>query len=109
MSKAKNLRYCRRKAKLTQQAFADAIGVAKSTVTAWENSKHAMPAPKTRLVANFFNVDYEAFCDEDLETLDKEKIIFTEPEIRLVLVLRRLPDRVKFLIHEVVDALYEND
>lgn len=99
MPKAKNLKYCRIKAKMTQQSFAEAIGADRSTINAWENRKRAIPAPSARKIADFFAVDYNEFCDTDLERMDRkitgEEIRLSDSEVENILLFRELPDNVK--------------
>jgi len=105
MPKAKNLKYCRTKANLTQQAFADAIGASKSTVTAWETKKRAIPVPSAKKIAEFFGIDYTDFCDVDMESLD---LSITDKEKREIKMFRRLPENTQTAILAAVYSAYDN-
>lgn len=99
MPKAKNLKYCRKKAGLTQQSLADEIGVSKATVISWESRKTAIPVPSTKMIAKYFGVEYGVFCDDDLERLDRKikgvDIRLSDSEAENLVLFRELPDHVK--------------
>lgn len=111
MPKAKNLKYCRQKAGLTQQALADAIGNAKSTINAWETRKRAIPVPNTKRIAEYFGVSYTEFCDVDLEALDQEfldkQVTLSPSEAKHILMFRELPDDIKAAIRVQVISTYK--
>lgn len=111
MPKAKNLKYCRKKAGMTQQKLADALGVAKITVMSWENKKTAIPSTTTKEIAGFFGYEYDDFCDIDLETMERnlasEKNNITQSEIDRILMFRKLPPHIKQMIRYVIVTEYE--
>ena len=110
MPKAKNLKYLRKKADLTQQKLADKIGVSKVTIGSWENKKTAIPAPSAKAIAEFFGVDYSEFCDIDMElTEQREAPHLTESETRNLILYRQLPENVKELIRNAIQVEYENN
>lgn len=106
MPKAKNLKYCRKKAGLTQQKLADALGISVVTVNNWESRRHAIPAPSSKKLADFFGIDYETFCSKDLELKDTgDKIkrhAITDNEVKMLMMFRKLPDDLKQLIRHVI-------
>ena len=107
MPKAKNLKYCRTKANLTQQAFADKIGVSKATINSWENKKRAIPAPNAKRIAEYFGVNYHDFCDVDLEQGDTN-LILTSQETEGILMFRALGQVEKDIIRHAIKELYNN-
>lgn len=111
MPKAKNLKYCRLKAGLTQQALSDATGFAKSTINAWETKKRSIPRSRTQELADFFGVSYSDFCDEDFEHLadltKQGKVTLTTSETQSILMFRALPPEVKKLIRMAIRVAYE--
>ena len=112
MPKAKNLKYCRKKARLTQSALADALGVTKATIISWENRKHSIPEPSARRISEYFGVDYTDFCDEDFEKIAQDemngKVTLTGEEAQTVIKFRKLPPNVKKLLKAAIDVAYEN-
>lgn len=111
MPKAKNLKYCRKKAGLTQQALADNLGVSKATVVSWEARRTAIPVPSTKKIAAYFGVAYEAFCDTDLERLDRkvtaEDIRLSDSEAENLMLFRELPDKVKDMFRYMVKQAHK--
>ena len=109
---AKNIKYCRKKANLTQQQFADAIGTTKATVISWEKKKTAVPVPSAKRVADFFGVSFIEFCDVDIEKLDTElssgSLKITESEAQNLLMFRALPDEIKGMIRYTIIFAYEH-
>lgn len=106
MPKSKNLKYCRKKAGLTQQAFADEIGVSKATVIAWESKKTAIPAPAARRVAERFDIEYADFCDIDLEAHEKG-FVPTAGEIESIMKFREISEETKVAIRAAINSAYE--
>lgn len=110
---AKNIKYCRKRAGLTQQSFADMIGVSKATVVSWESKKTAVPVPSAKAIANHFGVGFNEFCDIDIERLDKNlehgKISLTDDEMKSILMFRQLPANVQKLIRYAIITSYENN
>ena len=105
MPKAKNLKYLRKKAGLTQQALSDATGFAKSTINAWETKKRSMPKSRSLEICAFFHVSYADFCDEDLERLDNEygePLTLTAIERQNIKMFRELPTEVQDTIRRVI-------
>ena len=106
MPKAKNLKYCRKKAGMTQQQLADAIGTTKKTVIAWEGKKSSIPVPNTKRIAEYFNVDYADFCDVDLEWRENG-FLPTEEEVHSFMRYRDLSPETKAAILGAINAAYE--
>jgi len=106
MPKAKNLKYLRTKAHLSQQDFADEIGVSKQTVLSWESRKRAIPVPSSKRIAQYFGIGYEEYCDIDMEIVDNEdakgRVYLTETEKQSILMFRQLPDEIKKLIRYAI-------
>lgn len=55
------LRYLREQDHITQQQLADSIGVAKSTISMYENGLREPDFEKIEAIADFFNVDMRTF------------------------------------------------
>ena len=109
---AKNIKYCRKRSNLTQQGFADAIGVTKATVISWEAKKTAVPVPSEKRVAGFFGYSFAEFCDIDIEHLDQQApgdIKLTRQEMQNIEMFRALPENVKELIRYAIATAYENN
>lgn len=106
MSKAKNIKFLRQKAGLSQQALADATGFARSTIIAWETLDRSIPKKRTEELAQYFGVTYKDFCKEDFEELEKENrgrvLKLTEVETNNILLFRELPDDVKDNIRQAI-------
>ena len=112
MPVAKNIRYCRRKANLTQQGLADALGISKATVSSWERKKTAVPVPSAKRVAEFFGVGFLEFCDIDLESLEKETmrpLELSDTEVQNILMFRQLPDDIKMMIRFAITSAYSRN
>ena len=109
MPKAKNLKYLRIKANLTQQDFADEIGVSKATVIAWESRKRAIPVPSAKRIAEYFDLEYEEYCDVDIAMIEASKIQLTETEKRSLAMFRELPENTKMLFRNAIAVAYENN
>ena len=112
MPKAKNLKYLRHKAGLTQEAFAAAAGYAKSTINAWETKKRSMPKNRTLEVCEYFGVSYADFCDEDLEQLDLEystPLKLSAIERQNITAFRKLPADVQNAIRRIILSYTKED
>ena len=103
MPKAKNLKTLRKAAKLTQEQFADAIGVSKRTVHAWETRERAIPMPSTKKIADYFGMDYQDFCDHDVSS----DMVLTEDEIQIIEQYRGISDTSKAIIMAALDTAYK--
>lgn len=110
MPKAKNLKYCRKKADMTQKELAEALGVTLQTIQSWESKKTAMPVPSTKRVANYFGLSFADFCDKDLEQVDlgaaNNGIKLSSQEIRNLLRFRELPDETKDIIRYIIKVTH---
>lgn len=111
MPKAKNLKYCRKKAGMTQKKLAESLGISTVTVNNWESRRHAIPAPSSKKLADFFGVDYETFCSKDLEHEDAgdriKNHIITDEELQMIISFRLLPDDLKQMVRHVVLSYQE--
>lgn len=110
MPKAKNLKYYRLKANLTQAQFAKAFGVSRKTVINWEKAKTSIPAPSTARLAEFFDVPETEFRNIDQEMLQElvaEPIQLTEREKQNILLFRELPDDIQILIRSAIIQAYK--
>ena len=106
MPKAKNLKYLRKRAALSQQQLADELGVALNTIRSLENKRTAIPRPASLRIANHFNIPYEEFCDTDLELAEASGIRLTDEERRYLTMFRALPAAVQDVINHAIEAYY---
>lgn len=110
MPVAKNMKYCRKQNGLSQKEFAHAIGVAQSTVHSWESKRTSVTVPYAKKIAAYFEVDFEEFCDVDLEKRDLELTggsPLTVNEIQSVLKFRTLSDETKSAIRAAINAAFD--
>lgn len=105
MPKAKNLKYLRLKAGLTQEALANALGFARSTIIAWEAKDRSMSKNRSLEICAFFKVSYKDFCDEDFEELDKKydkPLKLSAIERQNIVLFRELPEDIKHSIRQMI-------
>ena len=107
MPKAKNLKYCRLKAGMTQESLADALGVTVVTIRNWEHKRTAIPVRATHRISEFFGVGFAEFCDLDLEQVDSRDIHLSDSEIEYLIMFRQLPDEIKQLVRYTITSTYE--
>lgn len=111
MPKAKNLKYYRLKANLTQEQFAQIFGVSRKTVINWEKAKTSIPAPATARLAEFFGVPELEFRNMDQEMLqqlmEENPIQLSEREKQHILLFRELPEDIKTLIRSAIVQAYK--
>ena len=110
MPVAKNMRYCRKQNGISQKDFAKEIGVAQSTVHSWESKRTSVTVPHARKIAKYFGIDFEEFCDVDLEKRDLELTggnPLTIDEIQSVLKFRAIPELTKNAIRAAINTAYE--
>lgn len=70
---AKNLKRLRKERRLTQKDLADALGIAKSTISMYENNNREPDFETEELIADYFNVD--------INTLRGKKASLTPPTL----------------------------
>lgn len=72
-----NLKYLRDKHELTQEQFAEKLGVSRQTVAKWENGESLPDIERCAEVAMMFNISLDSFAtcplDENAEAEYKEK------------------------------------
>lgn len=110
MPVAKNIRYCRKQSGISQKDFASAIGVAQSTIHSWESKRTSVTVPYARKIAKYFGIDFEEFCDVDLERRDLELVGGTPlsiDEVQSLLKFRALPEATQAAIRAAIHAAYD--
>jgi len=81
------IKHLRTTAKLTQEAFAEKLGVSQQAIGLWERNKN-LPNQKLLIkIAKFFNVTLDYLFDENFKT---NKILFTPDEVQLIEKFRLL-------------------
>ena len=107
---AKNIKYLRKQAHMTQKDLATALGYkAAETVRKWEGKQTFPPMSKVREMSKMFHREFSEFCDIDLEKLDI-KIKGEQPtpeETQMLLKFRALPEEHKKLIRIMFNAVFE--
>lgn len=74
------LRYLREQDHITQQQLADSIGVAKSTISMYENGQREPDFEKLEALADFFNVDMRTFFPGETPNLSASDFSFYSSE-----------------------------
>ena len=99
---AKNLRYFRKKKKLTQKQLANSIGVKHGAISAWENGKNSIYVEKLFLICEILNVSvremFGIYANVQFEQ-------YTQNEKTIVELYRELNDEGQKKVSEYVEAL----
>ena len=103
MPKAKNLKYLRTTAHLTQQALADELGVTLATVQSWEHHRTAIPTPATKRICARFDIPFDAFCDTDLSAGEHTALTGDEPD--LITAYRGLAPKTQAAVRTILEGL----
>ena len=93
---SENLKSFRKAAGFTQQQFADALGMQRSTYAYYETGKSEPNIENTILIARLFSVTVDELFNFDASTLREEKLPFNNPPITER--VRGLSDEEKALI-----------
>ena len=88
--------------KLTQDELAAVLGLAKSTISMYENGNREPVLKTLEALATFFNVDMNVLLDWKDGILE-----LNEDDMYLVNVKRKLPPEDMAVVKAVVDTLYE--
>lgn len=108
---AKNIKYLRKQAQMTQMDLAVALGYkAAETVRKWEGKQTLPPMSKVKEMSELFHREFSEICDLDLEKADiKTKGEQpTQEEMQMLLKFRALPESSKHIIRAAVIAGYDN-
>lgn len=95
---SKNMRYLRRLSRLSQQAFAEKVGLNRGNIASYEKGTAEPSIANVLKITKFFNVDLVDFIDTDLsEAIQKEKV---ELEVN--------DEKVKFIKESLLEIVDEN-
>ena len=98
------IKHLRTTAKLTQEAFAEKLGVSQQAIGLWERNKN-LPNQKLLIkIAQFFNVTLDYLFDEHINT---NKIIYTPDEVQLIEKFRLLNQSDQKIILKNIEFLVE--
>ncbi|MGI6211690.1 MAG: helix-turn-helix domain-containing protein [Anaerovoracaceae bacterium] len=90
----KNLKFLRKQEKLTQDMFAELIGIDKWTISKMENDpQKKIPVKLIYAVSGFFGISTRALVNDDLVAAKARRVPFREPV---------MPEKVELLNGEVV-------
>ena len=103
MPKAKNLKYLRSQAGLTQEKLADELGVTVGTIRSWEHKRTAIPTPATKQIARYFGVTFSDFCDNDLS--GGREVLLSEDEMELVRAYRDMDEATQGAVRKIMASL----
>lgn len=107
---AKNIKYLRQQAHMTQRELANKLGYkAPETIRKWENKSTNPPMPKVRQMSEIFHREFSEICDLDLEKLDIKTNAEqpTPEEMQNLLKFRSLTPEQKHVIRAAINAAYE--
>ena len=90
----------------SQQSFADAFGVAQSTVGNWEAGKREPNYATTLRLANFFGVSIDYLLGHEKEPTVKDDGL-SKAEISLISLFRQLPPDQQDTVVRIVQAATE--
>ena len=93
---AKRLKELREKAGYSQYSFADAMGIAQSTVGGWESGKREPNFDMTKKIADFFGVSVDYLLGRDLPEEEKSQSLNNELDEYLEQLKNRSEMRMLF-------------
>lgn len=118
MNLAKNIKYFRKKNRLTQDELADLINVNRTTISKWELDKSQPSLDLIKVMAKLFNISVSVLTGEDriIDNLEKAKrsvrttniipnnnrILFMVPLINVVLSLLLVSSLLVVLVHAYI-------
>lgn len=108
---AKNIRYLRKQAHMTQGELAEKLGYkAPETIRKWEGKSTNPPMKKVREMSELFHREFSEICDLDLEALDikADAAQPTHEEMQQLLKFRALNDRDKAIFRAALNTAYES-
>lgn len=105
MPKADNVKYFREKMKMSQQDYADFLGVSRATISSWETKRHSIPRKASEHIAKKLGITYHDFCSEDMraiETANDKPLKLSAIERQNIALFRELPDDIKHAIRQMI-------
>lgn len=99
---AENLRFLRKREKLTQQEMADKLGVSRSTIAMYENGSREPDFETLEAIADLFNVNMSTLLGES----EKAPIVSDESEVSAI--FNQLTDANKSAAIAVLKAFLDN-
>ena len=79
---AKNIRFLRKRARLSQQALGEQLNLSRSNIASYENGKAEPKATKLVNIAKYFQVNLSHLIEIDLRTLSTEELEQTRTKNR---------------------------
>lgn len=115
MKLAQRIRQARRKAKLSQQALAEMVGVQRSAVSNWESANYTQPAIANLIaIATATNISMEWLAtgrgsmgfdhEPDVLAIDAE-LVDSPYEVKLLKLFRNISIRSQILLMELAEEL----
>ena len=125
MNLAKNIKYFRKKNRLTQDELADLINVNRTTISKWELDKSQPSLDLIKVMAKLFNISVSVLTGEEtiIDNLEKAKrsvrttniipnnnrILFMVPLINVVLSLLLVSSLLVVLVHAYIGYFHQED
>jgi transcriptional regulator with XRE-family HTH domain len=101
---AKNLRFLRRRAELSQAELGDKLTTDYNTISRYENGKSTPKLEALTKLAQVFGVSIEALRNEDLTHSLSQGVSATQPEVKRPTELSTRPARHPLLISVELDG-----
>ena len=119
MDAADRIRVARRRANLSQESLAKAVGVQRSAATQWESSNGKRPTVNhLARIAEVTSVQFEWLAtgrgqptrgmpdpSDDVAAVDGH-LVYEPLEVRLLLAMRRLPLKLQVMVTEIAEAFH---
>ena len=118
------LRYLRKQDRITQQQLADSIGVAKSTISMYENGQREPDFETLESLADYFNVDMSTFFpggstirstfplpsadDKKGERIAVPGETLSPEEAEIIRLLRQVPDDQREMALRMINAALDS-
>lgn len=105
-----NVRYLRKKNKMTQTDLAKMVNKTTTTVSRWESGQRDPTVDDVMLLSRFFDVDMFDLCAVDLRIQDiTGKGTFSEREMELIAAFRQLQPNEQSVIYSMILNMVKQD